>query len=61
MTLIRHALSTTPQYKVTNVLVVIPVETGIHETEEDNWIPACAKMTDKRTIMGKVGFKSTVR
>jgi hypothetical protein len=29
--------------------IVIPVKTGIQETKEQNWIPACAGMTDKRT------------
>jgi len=35
------------------------VKTGIQETEEGNWILACAGMTDKRMKMGKVDFKST--
>jgi hypothetical protein len=29
--------------------IVIPVKTGIQETKEQNWIPASAGMTDKRT------------
>jgi hypothetical protein len=35
------------------------VKTAIQEAEEENWIPACAGMTDKKTRMGKVDFKST--
>jgi hypothetical protein len=34
------------------------VKTGIQDTEEENWIPACAGMTDKGMKMGKVDFKS---
>ncbi len=29
--------------------VVIPVETGIQDVEEENWIPACAGMTTIET------------
>jgi hypothetical protein len=31
-----------------SVKLVIPVKTGIQETEETNWIPACAGMTVKK-------------
>jgi hypothetical protein len=39
--------------------MVIPVKMGIQDLEEENWIPACAGMTDKRTTMSKVDLKST--
>ncbi|MGD0916570.1 MAG: hypothetical protein ABSB22_08930 [Thermodesulfobacteriota bacterium] len=35
------------------------MKTGIQDAEEEDWIPACAGMTDKRTTMGKVDLKST--
>jgi hypothetical protein len=39
--------------------MVIPVKMGIQDLEEENWIPVCAGMTDKRTTMSKVDLKST--
>ena len=33
---------------------MIPVKTGIQDAEEENWIPACAGMTDRRTRMRRV-------
>jgi len=35
------------------------VKTGIQDAEEENWIPAYAGMTDKKTTMVKVDFKLT--
>jgi hypothetical protein len=31
-----------------SITLVIPVKTGIQEAEGENWIPACAGMTNRK-------------